>query len=195
MLSHSRGIVQDAVSLKMIGVLTVPRFNIGDRVQLVGDIARFYHCTVGVIIDGVNYPASVLNQYRVRLADEVEGTFFDFQLESLSQIIARVIFDSADTPKSKGHRGSVPERHIRLLGRDVDIHLKIATTPHRTIIGQVLAGTQPVAKALVTLLVQNEIANTTITDDLGEFRWPGLAGEVGIEIFTPGRRILVPLTV
>ncbi len=181
--------------MKMIGVLAVPRFNIGDRVQLVGDIARFYHCTVGVIIDGGNYPASVLNQYRVRLADEVEGTFFDFQLESLSQIIARVIFDSADTPKSKGQRGSVPERHIRLLGRDVDIHLKIATTPHRTIIGQVLAGTQPVAKALVTLLVQNEIANTTITDDLGEFRWPGLAGEVVIVVFMPGRRILVPLTV
>ena len=50
-------------------------------------------------------------------------------------------------------------------------------------------------KALVTLLVQNEIANTSITDDLGEFTWRGLAGEVGIEIFLPGRRILVPLTV
>jgi len=186
--------VQEAVSSKMIGVLAVPRFNIGDRVQLVGDIARFYHCTVGVIIDGGNYPASVLNLYRVRLADEVEGTFFDFQLESPSQIIARVIFDSADTPRFKGQRGSLPERHIRFLGRDVDIHLKM-TMPPRTIIGQVLAGTQPVAKALVTLLVQNEIANTSITDDLGEFTWRGLAGEVGIEIFLPGRRILVPLTV
>jgi len=173
----------------------VPRFNIGDRVQLIGDIARFYHCTVGIISDGGNYPASVLNQYRVRLADEVEGTFFDFQIDSPSQIMARVIFDSAETSKPMGQRGSTQERHARFLGRDVDIHLKIGITPPRTIIGQVVAGPNPVAKALVTLLVQGQIANTTTTDDLGEFTLRGLAGEVGIEIFLPGRRILVPLTV
>jgi hypothetical protein len=174
----------------------VPRFNIGDRVQLVGDISRFYPCTVGIVTDGGNYPASVLNQYKVRLADGAEGTFFDFQLETPPLITARVIFDSAVTEKPKGQRGPVPDRHVRLLGRDIDIHLKIMGTPLKTVIGQVTAGANPVMNAQVTLLVQNEIAGTTITNDLGEFTLRGVpAGEVGIEIFLPSRRILVPLTV
>ena len=174
----------------------MPRFNIDDRVQLIGDIARFYSCIVGLVTDGGNYPASVLNQYKVRLADGIEGTFFDFQLETPALITARVIFDSTDTPRAKGQRGSSPERHIRLLGRDVDIHMKIMATPPRTIVGQVTAGIRPVAKAQIALMVQNEIANTTITDDLGEFTLRGVpAGKVGIEIFLPSRRILIPVTV
>src|SRR2546422_3142665 len=91
---------------KFLRFAGVPRFKIGDRVQLSGDIARFYSCTVGVVTDGGDYPASVLNQYKVRLAEGAEGTFFDFQLETPPLITAHVIFESADTPQTKGHRGS-----------------------------------------------------------------------------------------
>jgi len=52
----------------MHGVFSVPRFRIGDRVQVVGDIARFYACPVGIIVQGESDTASVLNQYTVRLA-------------------------------------------------------------------------------------------------------------------------------
>ena len=33
----------------------MPRFKIGDRVQLVGDIAGFYPCIVGVVVKGGSY--------------------------------------------------------------------------------------------------------------------------------------------
>ena len=59
----------------------MPRFKLGDRVQLVGDIARFYACIVGVVVKGGTYPSAILNQYTVRLADGTVAAFFDFQLE------------------------------------------------------------------------------------------------------------------
>src|SRR5205085_3727508 len=54
---------------RFTGFFSVPRFSIGDRVQVVGDIARLYACNVGVIVEEASNTASVLNQYVVRLAD------------------------------------------------------------------------------------------------------------------------------
>ena len=174
----------------------MPRFRLGDRVQLVGDIARFYACIVGVVISDGAYPASVLNQYRVRLADGKEGTFFDFQLETPPANIARVIFDTLVTPKQSGIRGLTPGRHVHLAVRDVDIHLKITGSTKKTILGQVTAGKTTMKKALVTLLIQNHTIATTSTDESGEFTLQDVApGDVVIEVFIPSRRILAPLSI
>jgi hypothetical protein len=176
----------------------MPRLKAGDRVQLIGDIAHFYSCTVGVVVSGNEYPASVLNQYKVRLADGTEGTFFDFQLEMPAVITARLILDSAAVSKPPGARGTPPDRHVRMLGRDIDIHLRIRTAGSEgaTIVGQIAASATPMAKAQATLLVHDDAVETTITDDLGEFTLRGAPrGDIKIEVFLPGRRILVPLTI
>src|SRR5216683_3309106 len=103
----------------------MPRFKIGDRVQLVGDIARFYACIVGTIIQGRGYPASVLNQYTVRLADGTVATFFDFQLQIPPAVTAHIIFDSSVASRGRGTRGTGTVRQVRLLARNIDIHLRI----------------------------------------------------------------------
>jgi hypothetical protein len=174
----------------------MPRFRLGDRVQLVGDIARFYTCIVGVIISNDDYPASVLNQYKVRLANGTEGLFFDFQLHTPPVNIARVIFDSLLTPKSSGTRGEGSGRHVHLVGRDIDIHFKITGITYKTLLGQVTAGTAVIRQALVTLVVQNEVVATATTDDSGEFTLRDvLTGDVSVEVFVPTRRILASLSV
>jgi hypothetical protein len=173
----------------------LPRFTIGDRVQLVGDIARFYTCVAGVILNDDAYPASVLNQYRVRLADGTVGTFFDFQLQSPPTVTAHVILDTSVAPKSAGTRGGPAARQIRLLARDIDIHLHISGAAKKTIVGQIVTGTAIMRRALVTVLLGDQAADSTATDDSGEFTLRDVApGKVTIEIIIPGRRIHAAVT-
>jgi hypothetical protein len=173
----------------------MPRFKIGDRVQLVGDIAAFYACIVGTIIQGGGYPSSVLNQYTVRLADGTVATFFDFQLQTPQAVTANIIFDSSVASRGRGTRGAGAVRQVRLLARNVDIHLRISGSARKTIVGEVTAGA-PVRTALVTLLTGDQTVDTTFTDDSGEFTLGDVVpGEVTIEILLPLRRILASLTV
>jgi hypothetical protein len=178
------------------GFPDMPRFRVGDRVQVVGDIARFYSCIVGVVISNADDPASVLNQHRVRLADDVVALFFDFQLYIPPSTSARVIFDSLVTTNSAGTRGETAGRHVHLAGRDIDIHLKIQGSTPKAILGQITAGANVMRKALVTLLVQDEVTETIATDESGEFALRDVSsGSVSIEIFVPARRVLASLTV
>ena len=171
------------------------RFRIGDRVQLMGDIARFYTSVVGVIVTGDAYPASVLNQFTVRLADGTVATFFDFQLQSPPAVTAHVILDTSTAPKATGTRGAAPVRQMRLLARDVDIHLRISGTTTKTIVGQVLAGPTPMRGALVTLILGNEVLQSTVTDESGEFTLRDATPQsVVLEVLIPGRRIQAALT-
>src|SRR5688572_10854098 len=101
----------------------MPRFKFGDRVQLFGDIARFYPCIVGVIICDGNSPAAVLNQYKVRLADGTENVFFDFQLQSPPVTTGRLIVDTISPKSPAPTGGQPPDRQVQLVGRDVDILL------------------------------------------------------------------------
>src|SRR5438034_11787964 len=128
----------------------MPRFRVGDRVQLTGDIARFYACIIGVIIQDGEYPASVLSQYKVRLADGTVAVFFDFQLLSPPAIRAYISFDSAVTRKDTGTRGTPNGRHVYLVAASVEIHVKITGAHSKSIIGQVTSGKTPTPKALVT---------------------------------------------
>jgi hypothetical protein len=162
---------------------------------VVGDIARFHACTVGVIVQGGSSTVSVLNQYAVRLADGTTATFFDFQLQTPPTVTARLIFDSSAAPKVAGTRGA-SVRQLRLLARNVDIHLRISDSPKKTVIGQITTGATAVRNALVTLLIGGQSSDSTSTDQAGEFMLRDLAsGEVTIEIVIPSRKILASLTV
>ena len=72
---------------KIHGV-AVPRFKIGDRVQVVGDVTRLYACVVGVIVPGASHTASVLNQYTVRLADGPKSADYSVDEDVLCRIDA-----------------------------------------------------------------------------------------------------------
>jgi hypothetical protein len=176
--------------------LSVPRFRVGDRVQLVGDIARFYACIIGVVIQDGTYPASVLNQYKVQLADGTVGVFFDFQLQTPPALHAHVIFDSTVSKKNTGTRGATSGRHVQMASRDVELHFKITDGAKRSIFGQVTAGAVPLRTALVTLLVNAQTVDSKATDDAGEFELSNVPeGEVTIEVLAPGRRVLATLTI
>jgi len=151
-------------------------------------------CNVGVIVQGASYTASVLNQYAVRLADGTTATFFDFHLQTPPAVTAHLIFDSSAGPKGPDTRG-VAARQLRLLARNVDIHLSISDFPKKTVIGQVTTGAVAAPNALVTLLIAGQARDTISTDAVGEFTLHDVAsGEVTIEIVIPSRKILASLT-
>ena len=147
------------------GVL-MPRLKIGDRVELVGDIARFYKCTVGVIAKVGADTGAILNQYTVLLADGTITSFFDFQLQTLPAVVAHVVFDSAISAKSAGIRGESAVRQIRLLARDVHIHLRVSGSGTKTIVGQVAGATTRLRQGLVFLLDGDEILYAAEGDTL-----------------------------
>jgi hypothetical protein len=163
-------------------------------VQLLGDIARFYACPVGVIVADSVDPAAVLNQYNVRLADGTTGTLFDFQLQKPPAAIAHLIFDSAVAPKSTGTRGSTALRQLRLLARDVEIHLEISGSEDKTLIGEVTAGPAAIRYGLVTLLAGDETVDSTSSGHSGEFTLHHVpTGKFALEIFIPSRRVIATL--
>jgi len=173
----------------------MPRFKPGDRVQLAGDIARFYPCVVGIVVDGQHDQTSVLVHYRVRLADQTVGTFFDFQLQSPPIVRASVVYDGPEPPEppvpnDKKTSGPAEARRISLVGGELTIHLNITGNSKKAITGKVNAASHPVAAALVTILVQERPVQTTPTNNRGEFDIHDLSGgDVIVEIFVTGRRI------
>jgi voltage-gated potassium channel Kch len=174
----------------------MPRFKHGERVQLVGDIARFYACMVGVVVKGSTYPSAILNQYTVRLADGTVAAFFDFQLETPAAMSAQIIFDSAKPHKTAGTRGAATARNLRLIARGIDIHLKISGGAKKTIAGQVIAGPSAMRNALVTVSVLDQTVDSASTDDSGEFTVGDIPpGDITIEVLIPSRRIVAAITV
>jgi hypothetical protein len=172
----------------------MPRFKIGDRVQIVGDIARFYACVIGVIVEDGTYPSAVLNQYNVRLADGTVAAFFDFQLQTPAAVTAHVIFDSSVSPKSTGTRGTTAVRQVRLLARDVDIQLNVSGSKKKTVVGRLSIGATAIRNGLVTLLSGDQVLGSTSSDDSGEFTAQHVpAGKVTMEFFIPSRRIIATL--
>ena len=172
----------------------MPRFKIGDRVELVGDIARFYKCIVGVIAKVGADTGAILNQYTVLLADGTITSFFDFQLQTLPAVVAHVVFDSAISAKSAGIRGTSAVRQVRLLARDVHIHLRVSGSGTKTIVGQVAGATTRLRQGLVFLLDGDEILDSTSSEPSGEFTLHEVpAGQMTFEIFIPSRRIIVNL--
>jgi hypothetical protein len=167
----------------------MPRFTVGDRVQLAGDIAGYYKCVIGVIEATGGNAASVLNQYWVRLADGTVGEFFDFQLQNPLAVAAAPVFDSAVSKTRSGTRGALSGRHLQFVARDVDIHLKVSSAT-KSVIGQVTSGLDPTRWALITIEQDGHI-QTKSPDEQGLFDFSELAeGDVRIELLTRDRRVI-----
>src|SRR5207248_10365150 len=129
------------------------------------------------------------------LAAGTTATFFDFHLQMPPAVTAHLIFDSSAGPKGVDTRGT-GARQLRLLARNLDIHLRISDSPKKTVIGQITTGAAAVRNALVTLLIGGQGRDFTSTDQAGEFTLRDVAsGEVTIEIVIPSRKILASLIV
>jgi hypothetical protein len=175
------------------GLFFMPRFNPGDRVQLTGDISRFYNCVIGVVLDCGVSSSSVLKTYLVRLADKTVGIFFDFQLHTPPLVPAQVVFDSRKPNKQSPTRGTVDARHIVAAAGEVEVHVRIAGTWVWSIIGQ--ASVSRIAtNAIGTLLVDQRIMVSEPANEEGEFRFTDVpASPITLEVFVPDQRIVAAL--
>jgi hypothetical protein len=169
------------------------RFKTGDRVQLIGDIARFYKCVIGVVLDSEENPSAILKTYLVRLADQTVHMFFDFQLNIPPLITAQVVFDSQRPTKQLATRGTIDARHIVAAAGEVEVHIRIAGTMVWSIIGQATVG-KVASAAIGTLLVDQQVMASEPADEDGEFKFRDVpASPIALEILVPGRRIVAAL--
>jgi hypothetical protein len=171
----------------------MPRFKPGDRVQLIGDISRFYKCVIGVVLDCGESSSSLLKTYLVRLADKTVDMFFDFQLHTPPLVPAEVVFDSRKPDKQLATRGTVGARHIVAAAGEVQVHVRINGTFAWSIIGQASVG-RMATSAIGTLLVDKRIMASEPANEEGEFRFRDVpAGQLTLEVFVPGQRIVAAL--
>jgi hypothetical protein len=168
-------------------------FSIGDRVQVIGDIARYYSSTVGIITGIEQGVTSMFDKFTLRLADGAVGTFLAFQIHIPPATTARLVFDNSASWQPSGLRGAAQARHLRFTAQQFDIHIKILDSElGKGIVGQVFHGkSERIQPALVTLLVAGKPQQTATTDAIGEFKLNAVpSGEIGLEIFGATHRIL-----
>lgn len=112
-------------------------------------------------------------------------------------IAAHILFDRSVPASTFGFRGKVQDRHLLFLDQDFDIHMKItAAELEKEIHGQVIPRMRTEESFLVTLLFQDEPAETTTTDSFGEFSFHEVpTGNLAVEILLPSRRIVASFTV
>ena len=174
----------------------MPRFKVGDRVQLTGEIARFYRSVIGTVKDSGTDHRSVLLQYDVRLADGTVSKFFDFQLQTPPVVRGRIVFDEPISIKDCDLPDARTGREIRLIGADVEVHLEICGAFRKSITEHVSVGKVAMTDALVTVLVHEQPIATKRTDGRGDVEFHGApSGDVTIETLVPGKRIVVSLNV
>jgi len=168
----------------------MPRFEIGDRVEIVGDIRDQFPSSIGIIT--ATEGTFSLPKFRVRLADGTESVFWDSQLQVPPVMFADMIYDTHVSPVPPGLRGSIYEHHMRFISREFDIHVKLTRSDERTILhGQLAANGVAPKSSLVTLLFNRGPLATTVTDSYGEFRLDQVpSGDTMLEIFVPSRRIV-----
>jgi hypothetical protein len=171
----------------------VTRFKVGDRVEVIDDIDNHYQSHVGTIMGEQQRPMAVVQECDVRFADGTHDRFFDFQLHIPAAITAAAVFDSATSAAVSGARGASESRHLLFAAGGFDLHIKVAAGEGgKTLWGQVNSSGPLPESPLVTLLVQNEPQQTTTANNSGAFAFPRAPlGSVSLEIFVPGRRIIV----
>ena len=164
-------------------------FEAGARVEVIGEIARFYTSTIGIITTVGQSQVPLMKGYQVKLTDGTLVRFFDFQLRVPPPTMAGLLSDNWRSPSLSGLRGPAEGRHLLFVTRDFDIHLKLARTDEKkTAFGEVT----PVPRiGLVSLLIGQQQKETTTTDLTGDFKLHEVDGrEVAVEIFVPGQRII-----
>jgi len=171
-------------------------FNIGDRVEITGDIVKYYGPTIGVIVGIERGVTSIVDKLRIRLADGTLGTFLPFQVQIPDAIAAYLVFDNSIEWQPTQLPGSSQGRQITFSAQQFEIHLKLlASDQANVILGQIFFEKSAWVKpALVTLLVDGNPEATTATNEMGEFRVEAIpAGEFELEVLLAGRRILAYL--
>ena len=174
---------------------TMPRFEIGDRVEIVGEIRDQFPSSLGIIT--ATEGTFSLPKFRVRLAEGTESVFWDSQLQVPPVMFADMIYDTHVSPVPSGLRGSIYEHHMRFISREFDIHVKLTRSDERTTLhGQLSANGAAPKSSLVTLLFNRGPLATTVADSYGEFRLEQIpAGDAMLEIFVPSRRIVAAFNV
>jgi len=173
----------------------MPRLDIGDRVEIVGEVADQFPSSIGIIT--ATEGTVSLPKFRVRLADGTESVFWDSQLQVPPVMFADMIYDTHVSPVPTGLRGSISEHHMRFISREFDIHVKLSKSEERAILhGQLSANGVAPKSSLVTLLFNHSPLATTVADSCGEFRLEQIpSGDAMLEIFVPSRRIVAAFDV
>ena len=165
-------------------------FKIGDRVEIVGEIANQFLSKVGIITAAGE--VFLGSKFTVRLADGTEFDFRDSQLHIPAIIFADMIFDTHVSPVPSGLRGSTSRHHMRFISREFDIHLMLTESDkQKDLHGQFMANDVVPESSLITLLFNGEPYATTSTDSCGEFDLRQIPfGSAVLEILVPSRRIV-----
>ena len=174
---------------------SMPRLEIGDRVEIVGDIRDQLPSSIGIIT--ATEGTFSLPKFRVRLADGTESVFWDSQLQVPPVMYADMIYDTHVSPVPPALRGSICEHQMRFISREFDIHLKLTRSDERTTLhGQLSANGVAPKSSLVTLLFKSGPLARTVADSYGEFRLEQIpSGDAMLEILVPSRRIIAAFDV
>jgi hypothetical protein len=93
----------------------------------------------------------------------------------IREALARIVFNSLDTPLTAGLRGSAEGQQILFSTDNIDIHLQIFREKP-LMLGQILerSNHEFIAGARVGLLQEGELIDSTLSNSLGEFRFTEL---------------------
>jgi hypothetical protein len=155
------------------------RFKLGDAVLVLPRFAHLFSKGAGVIAAVKPDPfRPMFNEYTLKLDDETIANVFEFQLiedESTYQtFIASLIFDSEWHSEAGLRGGPSTDRHVVFQTASMDIEMKINCDHiQASIIGQILERSSPrlAAQAEISLLRDNVVLTTAITDSAGIFRF------------------------
>jgi len=170
------------------------QLEIGDRVEIVDDVAGRFPSKIGVIT--ATREVAFRRKVTVRLADGTESDFSDSQLQTPSTIFADMMLDT-HISLAPGLRGSTFARHMRFISREFDIHLKLTGSDEENrLYGQLTANGTATESSLITLVSHGEPCVTTATDSCGEFEVRQVPfGSVVLEILVPSHRIVATFDV
>jgi len=167
------------------------RFKVGDPVLVLPRFAHLFSINTGVVT-GVNADPfrPMFNEYAVKLDDGENASVFEFQLIEdglkYQTFIAALIFDSDQHSAASHLRGPSIDRHIVFQTPSMDIDMKIKRDQHHaSIIGQILERSSPrlAAQAEVSLLKDNDVLTTAITDNTGTFNFPSVPrGPLNVQV-------------
>ena len=115
----------------------------------------------------------------------------------LRETLARIVFNSLDTPLTAGLRGSAEGQQILFSTDNIDIHLQIFREKP-LMLGQIMerSNHEFIAGARVGILQEDELIDSTVSNSLGEFRFTELPrGHVQIYADLPSKlRVIARFT-
>jgi hypothetical protein len=156
------------------------RFKVGDSVLVLPRFAHLFSKSTGVVTAVHPDPfRPMFNEYKLQLDDETIASVFEFQLIedelNYQTFIATLVFDSELHSGAGLTSGPSNDRHLVFQTQSMDIDMKIKRDHHQSsIIGQIFERSSPrlAAQAEISLLKDNAVWTTAISDNTGAFRFP-----------------------